>query len=160
MDKASKVKEILQQSRDLISNPENWTSSTAARDSHYKSVRHSDQTACMWCATGAVAHIATLTEGACVNEGKNFFDVFNATIKHLARTIKEDKFVRAIYDDFQDLLADELGDDFKKEKVEDINPSEIVEVFNDTLTHEDVLTLFDIAIERLEKQQQGDENRE
>lgn len=49
---------IIRRAREIISDPESWTSGTYARDDQGQSVDPDHRSACRWCALGAIARAA------------------------------------------------------------------------------------------------------
>lgn len=62
MSPPSTVLDVLQQTRDLLSDPGRWTRGSFARDADLSTVSVNDDRACAWCLQGALARVTNWDE--------------------------------------------------------------------------------------------------
>lgn len=113
---------VLREARALISDPSRWTKGAEARDIGGKSISSRSDSAVCFCSSGAVEHIVWRDRASC--------------------PVSTNKAL------FAGLIA------LCEEVERDTGYRKPIEVWNDNeaRTHEEVLTLFDLAIERLEEE--------
>lgn len=112
------AKELLIDAKALISNPNNWTKSQYARTKENHSADVGDPKACKFCTIGALTK---------VNGEKRPYDCYQKKNKTPVRTAYLALFdaVRALKDPMRDSILN----------------------FNDSSSHQQVMDLFDLAIE-------------
>ena len=145
MSNEAKTKEVLQKSRDLIKEEQNWVKSKPAMAKNGLPVNPTHPHACAWCASGAVERIVrddTIVRGI----EKSF--VYTVAIYHLAQAVTEHENMKPLYDGLVEKTINEIACGMARGMPS--NPEEVVQFFNDSVMHEDVLDLFNHAIEGLE----------
>lgn len=125
----------LRAARKLIEDKDNWITEMFATDKQWNEIDPSDVDACRFCAEGALMHICGYDRGSL------FFiaEVFQILTLAAKKRILE----------FRD-NSDPLGYNLVAEKVRWNGP---IVAINDELSHEDVLKMYDYAIQIAEEQE-------